>query len=485
MATLKEKTANGLFWGLLNSGSTQFLNLVIGIFLARLLTPADYGILGMITIFSGIAGTFNDSGLSVALVNKKDATAEDNDSVFAFNIIVSTIFYIILFFCAPLIADFFREPALVNLSRFVFLALLFSSAGIVPGAIMTKRLMVREKTIISFIALILSGIVGIVLAFNGLAYWSLAWQTFIFIVTTNIGRFYYTRWYPTFHFSFKPIKEMFGFSSKLLITSIINILNGNILSVIFGRLYNANAVGNFNQANKWNGMASSTVNTMVTQVAQPIFVSVREDNERQIRVFRKMLRFTAFIAFPVMFGLALVAKEFIVITISEKWIESAILLQILCVGGAFVCFHTLYQNLLISMGKSDVYMWINILQIILNISIVLACYRLGLQAMVIAFSFVNILILTAWQYVAYKYMGLSWIDVIKDIIPFAGIAAATMVVTYIVTQPINNIYILLILRIFVAALIYYILMRFLHVSILRECMDFFKTKILKIRHKNQ
>jgi len=473
---LKEKTANGLFWGLLNSGSTQFLNLVIGIFLARLLTPADYGILGMITIFSGIASTLNNSGLSTALVNKVDATTEDNNSVFAFNIIVSAILYIILFFCAPLIADFFHEPALINLSRFMFLSLFFS-AGLVPGTIMTKKLMVREKTIMGFVALVLSGIVGITLAFNGFAYWSLAWQSILYVFIIMVGCFYYTRWYPTFHFSFKPIKEMFGFSSKLLITSIINILNGNILSVIFGRLYNANAVGNFNQANKWNGMASSTVNTMVTQVAQPIFVSVREDNERQIRVFRKMLRFTSFIAFPVMFGLALIAKEFIIIAISEKWIESAILLQILCIGGAFCCFHTLYQNLLISMGKSNVYMWINILQIVLNISIVLACYKFGLQAMVIAFSCVNILILAAWQYVAYKYMGLSWTDVVKDIIPFGAIAAATMVVTYIVTLSISNIYILLVSRIVVAAVIYYILMRFLHVSILRECMKFIKIKL--------
>jgi len=201
------------------------------------------------------------------------------------------------FFSAPLIADFFSEPILVDLSRFTFLSLFFS-AGIVPGAIMTKKMMVKEKTIVGFMALIVGGAVGLALAYNGYSYWSLAWQTFIYNATILIGWFYCTKWHPTFHFSFRPIKEMFGFSSKLLITSMISVLNGNILSVIFGRLYNANAVGTYNQANKWNTMASSTVTNMVSQVAQPLFVSVRNDNERRLRVFRKMLRFYGFFRFP-------------------------------------------------------------------------------------------------------------------------------------------------------------------------------------------
>ena len=479
MATLKENTANGLFWGLLNGSSTQLLNLAIGIVLARLLTQADYGMLGMLTIFSGIAGTFNDSGLSVALVNKKDATAEDYDSVFAFNIVVSVVLYAILFFCAPLIAEFFHEPALCDLSRFVFLSIIFSAAGIVPGVILKKRLMVRERTIISFVALILSGIVGIVLALRGFTYWSLAWQNFIYCTATPLGCFFFARWHPTSHFSLRPIREMFGFSSKMLITSILNILNSNLLSVVFGRIYNATAVGTFNQANKWNMMAASNITTMVTQVAQPVFVDVREEGERRVRVFRKMLRFTAFLAFPAMFGLALVANEFITITISDKWAASALLLQILCVGGAFFCFHSLYQNLLISLGKSNVYMWLNILQIVLNIVVVLAFRPLGLTAMVIAFSACYVVLLAAWQGVARKYIGLKWTDCLRDILPFAAVSAATMIATYYLTLPIHNVYALLIARIAIAAALYYGAMRLLNVVIFKECLNFLKEKVFR------
>lgn len=468
----------------MNSGITQFLNLVIGIFLARLLTPADYGMVALIAVFYSVAQTLNESGLGVALVNKKNATEVENNSIFAFNLVVAIILYTTLFFCAPLIAKFFHEPELAKLSRFMFITIFFS-VGIVPNAIMKKKLMVKERAILELISLIVTGVVGITLAYKGYSYWSLAWQNFIHGGILMVGTYYFARWLPSMKFSFKPIKEMFGFSSKILITSLINILNVNILSVIFGRLFNASTVGTYTQANKWNTMASNTIVSMTGQVSQPVFVSVNDDTERRIRVFRKMLRFTAFFAFPLMFGLALVSKEFILITISDKWIDSAVLLQILCIGGAFFCFHSLYQNLLISMGKSDVYMWINIFQMILNFALVYTCYKLGLIAVVIAFSSLYVVVLIAWQFMANRYTGLKWMDVIKDICPFAIIAAVTMLLTYFITKSISNVYVLLISRIVIAAVIYYAIMRLLNVAILRECMTFVKSHFLGRMLKKQ
>jgi len=227
MDNLKEKTANGLFWGLMNSGITQFLNLVIGIFLARLLTPADYGMVALIAVFYSVAQTLNESGLGVALVNKKNATEVENNSIFAFNLVVAIILYTTLFFCAPLIAKFFHEPELAKLSRFMFITIFFS-VGIVPNAIMKKKLMVKERAILELISLIVTGVVGITLAYKGYSYWSLAWQNFIHGGILMVGTYYFARWLPSMKFSFKPIKEMFGFSSKILITSLINILNVNI-----------------------------------------------------------------------------------------------------------------------------------------------------------------------------------------------------------------------------------------------------------------
>ena len=388
MDNLKEKTAKGLLWGALNSSTMQMLNLVFGIFLARMLSPHDYGIVGVLAIFSLIAGNLQSSGFTQGLTNIKQPTANDYNSVFWFNVSVSIVCYVVLFFCAPLIAWFFHSDELVPLSRFVFLGFLISSFGITRNAIMFKKIMARERAMTGFISLLISGACGIVLAYNGMAYWSLAWQSVLFVLIQNICRYYYTRhlWRPSLRVDFTPIKKMFPFSVKILITTIINTINNNVLTFIFGNLFPMKTVGNFSQAMKWDTMAYTTISGTIEQVAQPILVEIADDKDRELRVFRKMMRFTAFLVFPCLFGLSLVAEEFILVTISAKWIDSVPLLQILCVGGAFMPFYTMYQHLVISAGRSDIYMWCNIGQIILQIAIILAFHSFGIVTMVIAYT---------------------------------------------------------------------------------------------------
>lgn len=476
MESLKEKTTKGLFWGALNSGTTQILNIVIGIFLARLLSPADYGIIGMLTIFTAIAGNLQSSGFSTALINIKNPTDNDYNAVFWFNILTSFVMYIILFFCAPLIAGFFHQDCLTEVSRFVFLSFVIGSFGITPNAYMTKNLMIKEMTVIGFIALTVSGITGIVLALYGMAYWSLAWQQVIYIAILNIGRFYYTKWKPSFNIDFSPIRKMFSFSIKILITMIMNTVNNNILTFIFGRLFNAKSVGNFTQAYKWDNMAYSFVANTMQQVAQPVFASLSDEDDRERRVFRKMIRFSAFLSFPAMFGLALVAKEFILITISAKWIDSVILLQILSISGAFFPFYTIYQNLMVGHGRSDIYMWCNILQILVQIALMFVFYPYGIVVMVVVYSVFNILWLLVWQHYAHKIIGLRFIDTIKDFMPFMLASAFVMVVTYFITNFITNNFILLISRIVIAGALYFLVMKLAHAEILNECIKFISGK---------
>ena len=342
---LKQKTAQGLFWGFLSSGGMQLLNLIIGIFLARLLSPGEYGIVGMLAIFTLIAGNLQDSGFGVALVNIKDIKHNDYNSVFWFNIAVSLFLYAVLFLCAPLIAAFFHQPCLTSLSRFIFLGFIFAAISIVPNAVLTRALRVKEKAIVSLLALLISGCVAVIMAFKGFSYWSLATQQVLYNVVICVGRYYCARWMPSLHIDFTPVKRMFSFSYKVLITAILTTINNNVLTVIFGRLFPAQAVGNYYQANKWNTMANQLVSNTLSQVAQPVLTRINDDTERQRRVFGKMLRFTAFLAFPAMFGLALVAPQLILITIGDKWVDCIPLLQILCVSGAFIPFYTVYQNL--------------------------------------------------------------------------------------------------------------------------------------------
>ncbi|EGV28883.1 hypothetical protein HMPREF9431_02320 [Segatella oulorum F0390] len=473
---LKEKTAKGLLWGALNSGSTQLLNLIFGIFLGRLITPAEYGIVGVLSIFTLIAGNLQSSGFTQALVNLKAPRNEDYTAVFWFNTLTSFVLYALLFLSAPLIARFFHQPCLVEVSRFVFLSFVISSFGIAHNAYMTKNMMNRELAIIGAIALLCSGGVATFLAFYGFSYWSLAWQQIIYITVLNIGRYYYTPWRPSWHFTFEPVRKMFGFSVKILITNIINTLSNNILTLLFGRLYPIKAVGNYSQAYKWNTMASAFVANAVGQVAQPVLASVKEEQGRSVRVFRKMLRFTAFLSFPAMFGLAIISNEFILLTIGKRWIDAVPLLQMLCIGGAFVPFYTLYQNVAISNGRSDIYMFCNIVQIVLQLVIIGFFYHLGINTMVMVYTLFTIAWLFVWQWTARRIIGLRFWEVIKDVMPTLCIALLVMATTYFVTLSLHHLLLLLICRILIAALLYAAIMKLLHVEMMDELLLFIKKR---------
>ena len=478
--SLKDKAAKGLLWGALTSGATQLLNVVFGIIFGRLLSPADIGLVGMITIFTVLANNLQESGFFTALANEKNPTHRDFNSVFWFCLSLSLAIYTILFFSAPLIAWFFHQPRLTDLSRFLFLAFFISSFGISTNAYMVKNMMNREITIVNLSALLISGTSAIIMVWCDMAYWTLAWQQVINAAVLVIGRFLYVKWKPTWHFSFDYIRQTFSFSMGILVTMIVNTANQNVLTVIFGRLFHdARVVGNFFQAYKWDSMAFQTVGGMVGQVAQPVLVSVREEHNREQQVFRKMLRFTAFLSFPALFGLALVSREFILCTIGEKWINIVPLLQILCISGAFMPLYTLYQNLVISHGRSDINMWLNICQVLLQMGVIFAFYREGMTMMVVAYSAFNILWLGAWQIFAKRIIGVSTMDFLKDVVPFMLCAAVVMGVCHLATLSITNNWLLLGVRLLLAGLLYYGVMRLLNVVILRECIQFVKSKKVK------
>ena len=470
--TLKEKTAKGLFWGALNNGTMQLLNIIIGVFLARLLSPSDYGLVGMLAVFTAVAGALQESGFTSALANMEHPTGKDYNAVFWFSTLMSWVSYLVLFFCAPLIAAFFHHEELIGLSRFIFVSLLFSAIGTAPTAYLFKNMMVRETTLLRVSSLVVSGVVGIVLAFRGYAYWSLAWQQVIYITLTSFGRFFLIPWRPSFHIDFTPIRHMFSFSYKILITTVVNTISQNVLTFIFGRLYSAKAVGNFSQAFKWDTMASTFVSGTISQVVQPVLVEVNGDAGRQVNVFRKMLRFTAFLAFPAMFGLAMISHEFILLLISDKWAESVPLLRILCISGAFLPFYTMYQNLIISRGKSVVYMWCTIALIVAQIVFVILCYREGIVFMVSVYTLVTVLWLFVWQYFAGKEIGLRLFDVMKDICPYLFVSAAVMLVTYFSTVFISNLVLLLVARVLLAGILYFAIMKLSGSQMLKECLAY-------------
>ncbi len=474
--TLKNRTAKGLLWGYINSGAMQVLNLLFGIILARCLSPEDYGMVGVLMIFINVAGCLQACGFAQALINLKQPTANDYNSVFWFNVLVSSIIYVILFLCAPLIADFFGIPGLTSLSRLLFLCIWISSLGITRNAYMLKNLMNKELAIIGIVALLISGLLGITLAINGFKYWSLAWQQISFITVVNIGRWICVPWHATLNIDFTPVRKMFAFSVKMLITNIITSVQQSILNFIFGKLFPIKSVGLFSQANNWNAKASSVINGALQQITQPILVEVAEDDERRKRVFRKMLRFAAFISFPTMFGFAMVADEFIVLTITDKWRECVQMLQVLCISGAFLPIMTLFQNLSVSSGKSGVYMWMNISQVLTIIIVTLLCYKWGMMTMVCAYTILYILWLIPWQIFANREIRITMLEVLADILPFMCLTLLIVVAAYFATMAIASLWLLLVTKIVLSAFLYIVVLKLFKAKVLEESINFFKKK---------
>lgn len=478
-ASLKEKTAKGLFWGGIGNGVMQLLNLIFGIFLARLLSTTDYGMVAVLTIFSAMAGIFSESGFILALVNKKEVKDEDYNAVFWFNISIGALLYLILFVCAPFIADFYYTPELTRLARFQFLSFFIGSFGTAPTAYFFRNLMVKERSQIQIAAILVSGITGVTCAYHGWGYWGIAVQTVTYVSTNTILLWIFSPWHPTFSFQLRPLRALLPFSTKLLFTSLVTHINNNIFAALLGRFYTIVQAGYYSQGSKWTTMGYSTIFGMINSVGQPVFREASEDKQRLQNIFRKLTRFTAFVSFPAMLGLAIISRELIVITITEKWLLSVPVMQILCVWGAFMPIATLYSNLMNSIGRPNIYMWNTIALGIFQLLCLWGSYPYGLNAMLIVYTSVNILWLLIWHYFAHKHIRLSLLDTLRDITPYFIISVAVMTFTYWVASHIDNIYLSLLVKIALAASLYTFLMWRLKSTVFRESIQYlFKKKTI-------
>ena len=452
---LKHTVAKGFLWASMSNAVCQLLGLLFGIYLARILGPNDYGPIGMLAIFSAIAGSLQDSGFVVAIANRKQVTSDDYNAVFWFSILISLFMYGVLYACAPFIADFFNEPVLVKLSRYNFLGFVVAGFGIAPSAYLFRELKVKQKSISLILSIAVSGIVGVVLALKGYSYWGIATQSITYVLVRTVVCWYFTPWRPSLKVNFAPLKYLFAFSYRILITNIFQRFNWNIFSFILGKFYSRTDVGNYTKSAEWFNMGGEVVNGMVNAVAQPVLAKVVDDSERQLRIFRRMLRFTAFVAFPLMLGLSLVAKELIVIVITDRWLESAKMLQILAVWGAFMPVQSMFTNLLVSRGRSRVFMWCTIVQGLLTLAILLAVHSCdSIRTMLVVYSLFNALWLLVWHYFAQKEIPITLAMFMRDVLPYALLAVAVMAATYMLTGFIVNIYLLLVARMALAALLY-------------------------------
>lgn len=469
---LKEKAARGFLWGGLNNGAVQVLGALFGIFLLRLLSPSDYGKIAMLTVFANLASTLQESGFMAALCNLKNPTHRDYNAVFWFNIMMGGSLYVLLYLCAPLIADFYHDADLLWLSRYMFLGFFITSFGTVQRAWLFRNMMNKQTCIIAIVSLVVSNVVGILMAWLGYAFWGLATQSLLFVSCMVLMNWYYSPWRPSLHIDLRPAWQMFGFSSRLLLTNMVNTLSSNAFSFLLGKFYGAHSAGVYGNARKWDDMCSSSINGMLTGVAQPVMAQVRDNRERSRQVFRKMLRFVSFVSFPCMFGIGLISREFLLIFTGPKWEESAYLLSLLSIYGAVFPLLTLYGQMVISQGRSNINMYSTMaLSSLILLGLVLL-HSYGLYVMVFYFIGINVAWLFVWQYFAYRLIGLRLWEALSDVLPFLLLSAACMALTWWITRPIESLWLLLVAKVVLAAVFYVTAIWISGARIMRESVDY-------------
>lgn len=479
MSELKDRTSTGMMWSGIMSFLQQTLGLVFSIIIARRLDPSDFGIVGMLSIFTAIAVILQDGGVVWALTNRKDVTHLQYSSIFWLNLMLSSTIYTILFFCAPVIAEFYGHSELTWLSRYVFLGVIFSSIGVVQTAYLFKHIRVKERAISTVVGMIVAGFMGVVLAYHGFSYWGIATQGILNIGITSIMLWIYSPFRPKLKVDWKFLKEIVPEGIRFVVPNIFAVAGENIFSVILGKRYSVNDVGNFTQASKWNTAGYSSILGMMRSVCQPVLVQVRDDKEQYLIVFRKLLRMAAFIVVPIMLCLAMVSPEFIEIILTAKWLESAYILRVLCIGGLFSVLNTMMTYFIMSLNRTTLYMNLGILMSVFHVLAAVIASNWGVLAL--AYTYSVILFLSFFIYYGFVQQThpYSYKLLFMDLSPILGIGILSILVSYFLTLMVESIYLRLVTRIIIAALLYFFLMHIFKCDSYLEVKSFVMKKITK------
>lgn len=350
---MKSKAASGLAWTSFEKVGQEVIQFVIGIIIARILAPEDFGVVGMTAIFLALANTIVDSGFGSALIQKKDRTEADYSTCFYFNILVGLAIYGILWIAAPWIADFYRTPILTDVVRVLGIAFIINSLSISQTARMTAEMQFRQMSVITIVAQLVTGLVGLVLAMTGWGVWALVFQQIASGAVRLIGMEIALKWVPSLQFSRQSLRHLFGFGSKILCSSIINTVYNNLYTLVIGRAFLPSDVGYYTRANQTAALPTNSLTQVVMKVAYPMMAQVQDDVERLRNAYTKFLRAQLFVIFPVLLGIAALAEPLFLVLLGEKWLPAVPLLQVLCLGMLFDPLTVINLNILYVKGRTD------------------------------------------------------------------------------------------------------------------------------------
>jgi len=447
--SLKHKTVKGVAWSFADNIASSGITFLVGLILARLLSPDEYGIMAIITIFIAISNSIVDSGFSNALIRKTNIKSVDYNTVFYFNLVVSFILYLTLYISSPAIGSFFKEPILVELTRIIGWILIINALAIIPRTILVRNVDFKTQTKVSLISSISSGIIGISMAVSGMGVWSLVGQQFSRQLLNTIFLWIYCKWFPIWEFSMKSFKEMFNFGSKLLISGLINTIYQNVYYLIIGRFYTSAQLGQYTRAEQFNTIFSSNLTSVIQRVSYPVLSCIQDEPSRLREAYRKVIKMTMFVTFACMLGLAAVAKPLIIILIGEKWSISARFLQIICFSGMLYPLHAINLNILQVKGRSDLLLKLEVLKKIIAIFPIGLGIFYGIECMLWGSVFISIIAFFLNSYYSAELIKYSTSSQIKDILPTFLVSLFVTSIMWSITLFKFPLYLLLILQIIV------------------------------------
>lgn len=431
--SLKRKTVKGIVWSTLERFSVAGVNFIFGLILARLLMPTDYGAIAMLSIFMAIAQTFIDSGFSNALIRKPDRTETDNATAFYFNIGVGLAAYFSLYLAAPYIAQFYKTSILIPLTRIMGLNLLLNSLCVVQQALLTARIDFKTQAKISLNAAVVSGLVGIGFAYAGYGVWALAIQSVLASVIRTILLWILAKWRPKAKFSKQSFRNLFGYGSKLLASGLLDTIYNNLYTIVIGKRFSVATLGVYSRADQWANFLAINVTGILQRVTFPILSSIQNEDERLRVNYRKFLRVSGFVIFPLMMGLAAIADPLTRFILTDKWADSIPLLRILCFALMFYPIHAINLNLLQVKGRSDLFLRLEIYKKILGVATLCVTIPMGITAMCVGRVFTSWVALAMNTHYTGKLIHLGFFQQLKDYIPTLLNSFSMGVIVYGVT----------------------------------------------------
>jgi len=430
VSSLKQKTVSGFTWSFIDNFANQGIQFIVGIILARLLTPDEFGLIGMITIFIAISQSFIDSGFSSALIRKNNCNENDYSTVFLYNLGAGLILYLILFFLAEPIGIFYNQPVLKILIRVLGLTLIIRSFTIIQSVLLTKRLDFKLQAKISILSTFISGAIGIIMAYAGYGVWSLVIRSVTSAFLASLLLWLWNKWKPLLIFSKSSFKELFGFGSKLLLSGLLDTIYNNIYYLIIGKFFSAKELGYFTRADIFKDMPSKNISGVVSRVSYPVLSKLQDDKEALKSGYRRLIRSVMFITFILMMGMAAVAEPLIISLIGYKWLPSVVYLQMLCFAGMLYPLHALNLNMLNVQGRSDLFLKLEIIKKIIAVPVIMAGIFWGIKAMIGGMIILSFIAYYLNSYYSGRLIDYPMKEQILDILPSFLIAVLMGLIVY-------------------------------------------------------